>query len=345
MDFKERTKLKIAISKIEDEENAMSKNKFKIKRNVGIVACACLILTTSVIFAKDIENYLKEVFNNTTRAIDVAIENGYVQQENMDYTYDKDIGIKVDNLILDDLNLDISFNFETKKDNIKSIRFKDFTITNDNDKVVFRSEFKYAETLDELPLYNSLTWMNEPIKLTDTTYADSILLGLRPEKEDFEKLYFDIKSVQIIYVDDTQEIVEGNWKFDVAISEEMRYSTNVTYTLLEENEYVKSATATLSPTGMFIELKLKEVIDYDSMFEKAKKGELTEYEMQNFILKCNNKTFMPGTKTGGVFKGSDGTSDTTVEYENISSFDEKFDEFEVYIVIFDTTIRFVKENK
>ena len=207
----------------------------------------------------------------------------------MDYTYDKEIGIKVDNLVLDDLNLDISFNFETKKENIKSIRFNDFIITNDNDKVVFRSEFKSAETLDELPLYNSVNWANEPIKLTDTTFTDSILFGLRPEKENFKELYFDVKSVQITYIDDTREILDGTWKFDVTISNEMKNRTNITYTLLEENEYIKSATATLSPTGMFIELKLKEPIDYDSMFEKARSGEITENEMYNFILKYNNK--------------------------------------------------------
>jgi len=344
MDFKDRTKLKIAISKFEDEEKAMNKKvNFKIKKGIGIAACFA-ILFSGIVYAKDIENYFKKIFNNSTEAIDKAVENGYVQQENMDYTYDKEIGIKVDNLVLDDLNLDISFNFETKKENIKSIRFNDFIITNDNDKVVFRSEFKSAETLDELPLYNSVNWANEPIKLTDTTFTDSILFGLRPEKENFKELYFDVKSVQITYIDDTREILDGTWKFDVTISNEMKNRTNITYTLWEENEYIKSATATLSPTGMFIELKLKEPIDYDSMFEKARSGEITENEMYNFILKYNNKTFMPGLKTGGVARNSEGTIDTTIEYENISSFNEKFDEFEVYIVSFDSTITFVRED-
>ena len=79
----------------------------------------------------------------------------------MDYTYDKDIGIKVNSLILDDLNLDISFNFETKKENIKSIRFNDFVIINENEKIIYQSEFKSVKNDEELPLYNSLTWMNE----------------------------------------------------------------------------------------------------------------------------------------------------------------------------------------
>ena len=259
--LKEELEYMIAISKMKEESDITMKNsKNIIKKGIGIVACF-VVLFSGIVYAKDIENYLKRIFNNTTEAIDKAVENGYIQQENMDYTYDKDIGIKVNSLILDD-----------------------FVIINENEKIIYQSEFKSVKNDEELPLYNSLTWMNEPIKLTDTTYADSILFGLIPEKEEFKELYFHIKSLQIIYEDDTQEIIEGNWKFDLTINEEMRHSANITYSLLEENDYVKSATATLSPTGMFIELKLKEVIDYDNMFEKARSGEITEDEMHNFIL-------------------------------------------------------------
>lgn len=343
--LKEELEYMIAISKMRKESDITMKNKrnIMIKKGIGIAACFA-ILFSGIVYAKDIENYFKKIFNNSTEAIDRAVESGYVQQENMDYTYDKDIGIKVDSLILDDLNLDISFNFETKKENIKSIRFNDFIITNDNNKVVYQSKFKPVENIDNVPLYNSVTWMNEPIKVTDTVFTDSILIGLRAEKEDFKELYFDVKSLQLIYMDDTEEIIDGTWHFNVVISDEMKNSTNITYTLLEENEYVKSATAILSPTGMFLDLKLKEPIDYDSMFEKARSGEITENEMYNFILKYKNKTFIPGLKTGGVARNSDGTIDTTVEYENISSFNEKFDEFEVYIVSFDSTITFVREE-
>ena len=113
--LKEELEYMIAISKMKEESDITMKNsKNIIKKGIGIVACF-VVLFSGIVYAKDIENYLKRIFNNTTEAIDKAVENGYIQQENMDYTYDKDIGIKVNSLILDDLNLDISFNFETKK--------------------------------------------------------------------------------------------------------------------------------------------------------------------------------------------------------------------------------------
>lgn len=334
--LEERIKFKIAISKIDDEENniAMNKNiKFKNKK-IGIAACACLVLTTGVVFAKDFENYIKKIFNNSTEAIDTAVENGYVQNENMDYVYDKDIGIKVDNLILDDLNLDISFTFETKKENIKSIRFDNFTITNDNNKVIYRSEFKYAETLDEVPLYNSLTWFNSPTKVTDTTFTDSILFGLRPEIEDFKELYFDIKSLKIIYNDDTQEIIDGNWKFSVTINDEMRKNTNISYTLSEKNEYVKSCNATLSATGLILELELTTPFDASEyILENIDKLD----DVSLFYLK-NNNDLLPASRIDIV----SGNTKYIAYYDNIGIFSDNIDSLEIYLEPFDATITLVK---
>lgn len=328
--IKEKVISKISISKFKEENKVIQKKKTYKYMKYAMAACICLMFSTGIVFAKDIESYIKKIFNNSTEAIDKSIENGYIQEENMDYVYDKDIGIKVDSLVLDDLNLDISFNFETKKDNIKSIRFKDFSITNDNDKVIFKSEFQYAETQDELPLYNSLTWMNKSIKLTDTTYGDSILFGLRSEKEDFEELYFDIKSLQIIYIDDTQEIIDGNWKFNLAISEEMRTNTNITYSLLEKNEYVESAIATVSPTGVNINLTLKEPFDS------------AQYIMNNldilndvavFYLKYNDELISP-SNTEVV---NELMNEYTLKFDSIGIFDE-LNEIELYLIPFDSTI-------
>lgn len=260
--LKNEVKFRIAMQKINDEKNNNIKGHFN-KKSI-IAACAILLLSTGGVFAKDIDNYIKQVFNNSSKAIDIAVDNGYVQETKMDYIYDKDIGIKVDNLILDDLNLDISFNFEAKKENLKSIRLNDFIITNDKNKVIFRSEFKTAESPDNLPLYNSVNWAKEPIKLTDTTFKDSILLGLRSEKEDFKELYFDINKLDILYTDGSRKILEGNWNFTVTINDDMRKAPTVVYNMIEDNEYVESCTATMSNTGLLIELHTKEKIPIDN---------------------------------------------------------------------------------
>lgn len=51
MNFKDRTKLKIAISKMEKEENYINRNLKFINKKIAIVACAFLLITSSVTFA------------------------------------------------------------------------------------------------------------------------------------------------------------------------------------------------------------------------------------------------------------------------------------------------------
>lgn len=332
-----KLKLKIAISKMKEEsEIAMNRRKILMSKRIGMVACACIMLITGIVYAKDIENYFKNLFNNSNEAIDVAVENGYVQKEEMDFAYDNDIGVKVDSLVLDDLNLDVSFKFEIKQENVKSIRLNNFIITNDNEKVVYRSEFQYAETLDELPLYNSVSWINEPVKLTDTTFTDSILFGLRPEKEDFQKLYFDVKSVDIIYEDDRKEVIDGEWKFNVTINDEMRKSTNVVYTLAESNEYVESCTGTLSATGLEVEFNLR--ISLDPM----------QYVMDNF--ENINDTGLFYLKNNSALNAATNIelnntyTQYTMRYDTIGIFSDNPKSIEIYLEPFDYTIVLIKEE-
>lgn len=330
-----KVKLKIAIAEIKKEEKMNQKRKF-IYQKTGIAVCAVFVLTTGAVFAKDIEHYFKNLFHNTNEAIDMAAQNGYVQNEKMDYVYDKEIGIKVENLVLDDLNLNLAFQVETQKEKVKSIRFRDFVITNEQQKVIYQSEFKYAKTLDELPLYNSVNWMNAPIKLTDTTFADSILFGLRPA-EDFEKLYFDIKSLDITYEDDAKEVLEGIWQFEVTICEEMRKSMNISYTLAEKSEYVESCTGTLSPTGMVVELNL--VSPFDVMKYIEENSEILD-DLNLFSIKHNGKEY-------GLSKFEYGNYEATkiiVQYDNIGTFLDDLDELELYLKPFCSSIILTKQE-
>lgn len=296
----------------------------KLKYALTTVFCS-LILVTGVVFAKDIEIYIRSLFNNSNEAIDAAVENGYIQHVDVDYAYDNDIGIKVDNIVLDDLNLDIAYNISMSKENIKTARLNDFTITNDNEKVVYRSEFKYEETIEELPLYNSVSWMNFPEKIDDTTFSDSILLGLRPEHETFDELYFDIKGIQIVYEDNTQEVIEGNWQITIEISDEMKQNSTVIYNMVGKNEYIESCTATMSKTGMIIEFTTKVKIPQD-----------IEFPWEMIRLKNNNGIiYDAGYTDWGEYK-------MKIHFENVGTFIEDSDKLELELDFFDTTIILTK---
>lgn len=324
--IKEKVISKISMYKFKEENIAIKKQKKYKYMKYGMVACICLMFSTGIAFSKEIESYIKKIFNNSTKSIDVAVENGYIQEENMDYIYDKDIGIKVDNLILDDLNLDIAFKFETKKENVKSIRLKDFVITNDNEKVVFQSEFKGVETLEELPIYNSVTWINEPIKLTEKTFLDSILFGLKPESEKFKKLYFNVKSLDLIYINGTQEVIVGEWNFMVPIDEEMRESTITVYEMSEPNEYIESCKATMSNTKTIIELSSKVTIPTENNISLLKSISLISNDKiyEDFWLDYNDKNMK-------------------IYFDNVGKIIENSNKLELYLKFFDTRVILVKK--
>lgn len=335
MDFRDRTKLKIAISKIKNEEKAMNKQNI-LKKGIGFAACFAIVFS-GIVYAKDIEQFVKKIFTNSNEAIDVAIENGYIQKNEEGYVYDQNIGIKVDSLVLDDLNLNISFNFDTNDENIKSVRFNDFIIKTDSEDVLYKSGFEYAETLEELPLYNSITWMNNPIKIDNTVFSDSILFGLRSSSNEINNLYFNVTSLNIVYTDNRTEVLEGNWKFDILVNEDMRKSVNIEYTFSENNDYIEKCTGTLSPTGMIIELDLYQEFDAVKYIEDNM-DKLNDTGL--FYIKYNNELLLPSLLEKGDIDGYK----FIIHYDNIGLFFDNINELELYLMPFDTTIKMIEKS-
>ena len=318
-------------------KNTLNNLKSKKKSNFRILkvcissVCCSIILLTGVVFAKDIENYIKKLFVNSTDAIDLAVENDYVQEIDTSYTYDENVGIKVDRLILDDLYLDISFNIKVNDKEIKTIRFKDFEIKNDNEQIVYQSKIKKAETFDKLPIYNTMTWINQPIKINDTEFTDSILLGLKQDVEDFGKLFISVKSLNVIYIGDKEEEINGNWDFCIEINDEMRDSINYKYSLKENNEFIESCVGTLSPTGMIIELTVKSPIKFE---------EFTMDVAEEFYINNNGKQYLPEY----IDFSTIGDNKLTFHFNNIGIFTENIEILEFNLGLYNSKIELVKSK-
>ena len=96
----------------------------KMKRNrvIKILAtsCACLAITTSLVYAKDISNFVQNFFNHNN-GMDKAISNGYIDEPDMEYVGSKEVPtnnididarnteIKIKNMLMDDYNLSFTF--------------------------------------------------------------------------------------------------------------------------------------------------------------------------------------------------------------------------------------------
>lgn len=311
-----------------------NKKKFKINKYKFTLATTCcsLILITGVVFAKDIGNYVKHLFTFSTKAIDNAVENGFVQSVNEDFVYDNNIGIKVNNLILDDQNLAISFCYETQKENINSIWLDRFTVSTGNGDLIY--EYEKAEEA-KVGLAQSMERAEQPTKITDTTFLDSILFGLRQKETEFDNLHFEIRSVRLERTDHTIESLEGNWKFNVAISDAMKKSESYHYNMVGNNEYVKSCTGILSATGMTIEIvpvtPISTIEDYEKMFEKV---DIKSFNY--FSLKNENEMF-------NVSQSNFDANLFTLKYNTVGKFFKNIDEFELYLTPYNSIITLKKD--
>lgn len=317
-------------------ENAI-KNAFKDKKSFFMKSkiiktistiCLCIVLLSGFVYAKDIEKYVKSFFTNSTEAIDIAIENGYVQTNDMDFVYDKNIGVKVDDLIIDELSLNLSFSIEVNDENIKLVRFKNFIITNDKNRKIYETELKYANTLEELALVNSLDWSVMPEKVSDNTFKDSIRMGFREEREEFDKLYIDIKSMDITFIDDTHEIIDGNWKIEITLTDKMKRKNINYYCFEEENKYIENCTARVDATGVIINLKF---------FEPVEKEKIDLSTNEWCVIKNNGKNYKAQFIQGG-------TDEFVLNFEEIGKFSIA-DKLELYLKPFDMTFFLVQNDE
>lgn len=331
--LKNSIKLKIAISEFKKENMAM-KNKKTITKTI-VAVCACLVLMSGIVFAKDIEKMVKNLFSNSSDAINQAVENGYVQTLEEDYVYDKDIGVKVDNLVLDELNLNVSFKFESQKENVKLLRCNKFIVSTDTGEKIYDSDQKYVTDIKDVYTASKIDWSVAPQKNEDNTFSDSLLFTLG-ERSNPEKniLYFKIQSFDVTYDDDTKEEVYGEWNFDVKISDEMRQSQSIEYKLQEANEHIESCKATLHPTGLELELNLKEPLDIRAYFVE---NEDKTHGHMLFYYKENDEFIEPVMISGtGVTY--------TMSFDNISSTTKIPNTIEIYADPFESSIFLFKNE-
>lgn len=193
----ENVKLKISISNFDKEENIemnqVKKNIFKF----ASVACLMLVLTTGVVFAKDIEKFIKYYFGND-KLINEAAERGYVEEVSMnsvetentivqnesgEIVDDVDVSVKIDEFLIDDANLSMNFSFEFDAkvkdvfdlDNVQFMTLQDLIVFDEKNKILYTNcnkvdfermckVYKLDYTFDDYYLNDNATYSSELIE-------------------------------------------------------------------------------------------------------------------------------------------------------------------------------------
>ena len=173
------TKDKITVSNFQKEQCMSNKNRRLNMKKMASVACICLILTSGIVFAKDIEKFVRGRFNfGLGDGVDSAAENGYIAEPEMEQIESEtkveapevDLGTIVDNIntsvkiesfLMDDYNLSVEFAFEFD-DSIKEvvdlnkldqITLNDLIVLDEEKRIIFAStsmgETKFNEFCQE----------------------------------------------------------------------------------------------------------------------------------------------------------------------------------------------------
>ena len=315
-------KQKIAISEflIEEKED-MNFINMKIIKSIGIAVCLMFCIT-GVVFAKEIGEFIMSAFGgNASDGVQVAVDNGYIENVNSDYIDSDGIKIAVDSFLIDDYNLDINFKMKlTDKYNSKIMEgaiLQDLKIVDENDKIVFATmevEQEMARengtigTEDFIPQFwggysmgGNITEENELIYRLVAYGTDEHKIPKCKELNiSFSKIF--------IKKDNNENIINntytGNWNFKLNVPEEMYNSEIVFYKAIKCND--KNTTigeyGMLSNTAFKISIQesTTDRVDYELLHSDSPKSIFDRIAFQKeYVETDDGKRFETSSKSDG----------------------------------------------
>lgn len=259
--FERKRKLKIPLSTQNVIKNAFKEKEIKARQRKNIPQTvmyifSIFILMTGIVFAKDVIEIISSLFINSTDSIDTAVENGYVQNVDMDFVYNNDIGIKVNYVLIDNSSLDISYVYkcDNQKYLVNNIELYEYEIKDDMDNILY--QFNSENSINTTPLIvKTMTKPNNTIQLQENMFNE-LILYFADNFPDIEKLFINVKSVKI----NDSKMIDGNWELELTLEDKFTQRENIIYEI-EKNEQIKSCEITLSETTLKIFLEIYEKCD------------------------------------------------------------------------------------
>lgn len=242
------------IDNIFAKKSSKHKSSFDfILKRVAILVISLSAITASTVFAKDIINFFTSIFTNSNEGVDTAVENGYVQNVDMDFIEDNNLGVKVDYVLMDDHNLNISFVYKYMGDDVEqitSLDYMDITIKDEKENLLYRSS---RNNKNDTMISLSAKFTNNQQILDNTTIRTSLFLTSNNFPKS-EMLYISINNVSL---NDGNEIlgINGNWNFSINLADKFVYRTSYKYNC-SNNKYVNNVETLLTDTSLSITLEL-----------------------------------------------------------------------------------------
>lgn len=254
-------------------------NKFniiEIIRKIVITIVTLLTVGGTIVFAKEIGQFLDNIFNNR-KGISSAIENGYISNPNMEYVESNKLGIKIENILMDDYNINIKFNINLSEldiniDEINDINISKMIIHDENNNVLYcnnkeifdnwTNKNKIDLKIDEFNEKNINSGINYYIneKILENNqlklvYNLSSYSSVYPKNK---KIYLSMK--EIIFNTNNKKIcANGDWNITLDVPEQFYNREAILYKQKETNdENFEILEALAYDTGFNFKLKVAE---------------------------------------------------------------------------------------
>ena len=253
----------IASSNIDKMINDMFDRKRKKKKILLMVLPVILMSTT--VFA-----VAYSVFNLSSVGIDdaclnIATENGYIQTLNMESQEYGGISINIDKFLIDDINMDISFEYKVNNENVKDIKniyIQDLYIYDENNNILFKEKENNIENVKaQTSGYSKIKKDGDVLKSTFFAQSDNF-----PRSK---KIFVEFNNVILNCAKNNIE-VNGSWKFEIDVTDNMINRESINYKCISNNNYNKNITIKsmkLTNTGLVIDTEApnNEILDEDKI--------------------------------------------------------------------------------
>ena len=249
-------------------------NTLNIIKKTILTILTLLTISSGLVFAKDIEQFFNNIFNNRT-GISNAINNGYIFNPQMEYIEANNLAIKIENILMDDNNLDIKFTLRFTGQNLNTIRnveLAQIIIFDENKNILYCNNEDLFNTwaiknninskIDDFSTSNINCGLNYYIdeKTTDNTQLKLIynLSSYNFSYPKSKKLYFNINKILLCF-DNYKEYINGNWNMALDMPEIFYTRNCILYEQKESNdEKIQLLEAKAYDTGFDFKLKIQE---------------------------------------------------------------------------------------
>lgn len=212
-----------------------------------------ILLTSTAVFAISHSTFYLSSVGLDDSGIETATKNGYVQTLDVPFQKFDNLGIKIDQFLIDDINFDISLEYEISDydiKNIKNVFIQDICIYDENNNVIYMEENEKSNSHTNIA---DTTGYSKIRKVSDNTFKTTFFAQSNNFPKS-KKIYIKFSNV-ILNCKNENKIIKGMWNFEIEVSESMINRENIDYKCISNNSEgnISIKNMKLSNTGLILQ--------------------------------------------------------------------------------------------